>query len=413
MASETKQPTSYAWLVVGLLWTVAMLNYLDRLTITTMRDSVKADIPMTDAQFGLLTSWFLWVYAFLSPAAGFLADRFGRARVIVCSLLVWSLMTWLTGHCHSVNQLKVVRALMGIAEASYIPAALALIADYHRGPTRSRATGIHMSGIYAGVVLGGLGGYIAEYFGWRTGFKFFGGVGIAYAFVLAFTLRDAPKPAEPTATAAAPETRVGPLSALRALFAQGSYRVILLYWSLLALAGWGISGWLPTYLKEQFQMTQGAAGISATIFQQSAAFCGILIGGAWADRWRRTNIRGRIMVPMIGFAFAAPALYMTASTDLFVVAIAGLIVYGLACGFSDSNMMPILCQVADPRYRATGYGLMNCCSCTVGGIMIYAGGALRDHGVGLSSTYKCAAVGVFLAAMLLLLVRPRQDVESA
>src|SRR5436190_19787676 len=86
------------WLPVALLWLVACLNYLDRLAITTMRDPIKASIHMTDAQFGLLTSVFLWVYGLLSPFAGYLADRFSRRAVILIGLFVWSAVTWATGH---------------------------------------------------------------------------------------------------------------------------------------------------------------------------------------------------------------------------------------------------------------------------------------------------------------------------
>src|SRR5687768_3378444 len=186
-----RSPSIRIWLPVALLWFVACLNYLDRLMITTMRDPIKASIPMTDAQFGLLTSVFLWVYAFLSPLAGFLADRFGRSLVIVVSLVVWSAVTWLTAHVQTFEQLLLTRALMGLSEACYIPAALALITDYHRGPTRSLATGLHMSGIYAGAALGGIGGFIAERYSWRAGFNIFGFAGIAYAVVLSFFLRDA------------------------------------------------------------------------------------------------------------------------------------------------------------------------------------------------------------------------------
>lgn len=413
MNTEKRSSMFYAWLAVGLLWSVALLNYLDRMTITTMRDSIKADIPMTDAEFGLLTSVFLWVYAILSPVTGFLADRFSRAGVIIVSLFVWSLLTWLTGHCHSVFQLLVVRGLMGVAEASYIPAALALIADYHRGGTRSLATGVHMSGIYAGVVLGGMGGYIAEYCGWRLGFTLFGLSGIAYAFVLIALLRDAPNAAVMADSTPSPDTHVTPLSALRALATQPSYYVLLIHWSLLSIAGWGIVGWLPTYLREHFNMGQGAAGISATGYLQAAAFIGILLGGRWADVWSRTNLRGRLLVVVIGFLASGPALFMSASTDIFLLAIAGLIIYGVSRGFSDSNMMPILCQVADPRYRATGYGIMNCFSCLTGGVMIYAGGWLKDRNIGLNTSFQFAAAALIVAALLLLLVRPRRDMESA
>ncbi|MBX7259115.1 MAG: MFS transporter [Candidatus Hydrogenedentes bacterium] len=414
---EATPSMARAWLVVGLLWMVALLNYLDRLTITTMRDSIVSDIPMTDAQFGLLTSVFLWIYAALSPAAGYLADRYSRSGVIVVSLFVWSAVTWLTGHCQTFGQLVTARALMGIGEACYIPAALALISDYHRGATRSKATGIHMSGIYAGSALGGIGGYLAVWYGWRTAFTAFGLFGVFYAVLLFFVLRDASKPAAkvplaPEATAEDPASHLSFLSALSALLRQPSYLVILAHWSLLAMAGWSFSGWLPTYLKEHFNMGQGAAGISATAYLQVAAFVGILVGGAWADAWHKTNVRGRILVPCIGLLAAGPALFMTSSTNVFTFAVAGLLVYGLSRGFTDSNMMPILCQVADPRYRATGYGFMNFCSCSVGGVMIWAGGKLRDHDVNIGLVFQVSAVGLFLGGLMLLLIKPRRNIEA-
>ena len=159
----------YAWAVVAMLVPVALLNYLDRMMVATMRTSIRADIPtiVNDADFGFLMALFMWVYAFLSPVGGYLADRFNRRWMVILSVLIWSLVTWLTGHAHTFTQMAWTRALMGMSEAFYIPAALALIADFHTGPTRSRAIGIHMCGIYAGQALGGLGGYIADKASWR------------------------------------------------------------------------------------------------------------------------------------------------------------------------------------------------------------------------------------------------------
>lgn len=184
---------SRAWLIVGLLWGVGCLNYLDRVMITTMRGSIVEAIPMTEAQFGLLTAAFLWTYGLLSPFAGFLADRYSRSRVIVISLFSWSAVTWLTGHATTYGEFLTTRILMGITEACYIPAALALITDYHRGDTRSKAEGLHMSGIMVGAGLGGVGGWIAERHGWEHSFSIFGVVGIGYTVVVALLLRDAPR----------------------------------------------------------------------------------------------------------------------------------------------------------------------------------------------------------------------------
>jgi len=389
-----------AWLVVGLLWVVALLNYLDRVMITTMRSSLLQAVPMSDAQFGLLTSVFLWVYALLSPFAGYLADRFSRSGVIVGSLLVWSALTWLTGHAKTFEQLLVVRALTGISEATYIPAALALIADYHRGHTRSLATGIHMTGISVGAGLGGLGGWLAEREDWSYAFSLFGIFGMVYAVLLLFLLRDAPR------SIAANSPNTGLVEAMRSLFRQGAFFIMLGYWGLLGMAGWAVVGWLPTYLKEHFQLTQGAAGLSATGYLQAATLAGLLVGGAWADRWSRSNERARILVPFIGLCVAAPAVLIMATTHVLALAIAGLMLYGFGNSFISSNMMPILCMVVDARCRATGYGVLNLCSCVVGGLSLYAGGALRDAQIQLSQLFLWSAAAILVCAGLMLLVKP-------
>ncbi len=392
-----------AWLIVGVLWVVAALNYLDRIMITTMRDSLTQAVPMTDAQFGLLTSVFLWVYGLLSPFAGFLADRFNRSRLIVFSLLVWSLLTWLTGHARSFEELIVVRALMGLSEAAYLPAALALIADYHRGSTRSLATGIHMTGLSVGTGLAGIGGWVAERHGWAAAFDVFGLFGIAYAVGLLFVLRDPPRESG-VVTSNEDQPRLG--QALTSLFSSRSFLLLLAFWGLLALAGWAVMGWMPTFFKEQFKLDQGAAGISATSFLAVAMVVGKLAGGAWADRWSRTNERARILVPAIGLFIAAPATLLVANTSVLALAIAGLSIYGFTRVFSDANLMPILCQVSDSRYRATGYGVLNMFSCIVGGLTVYIGGVLRDAQINVGTLFQCAAGGLLLCGVLMVMVRP-------
>jgi MFS family permease len=391
---------SRAWLIVAVLWVVAVLNYLDRIMITTMRDSLTEVIPMTDAQFGLLTSVFLWVYGLLSPLAGFLADRFNRCRLIIISLFVWSLLTWLTGYAKTFEQLIVVRALMGVSEA-----------DYHRGSTRSLATGIHMTGLSVGTGLGGVGGWLAEKQGWTFAFEVFGIFGIVYALVLIWVLREAPqeKAAEDPAGLAVPVSKPRLGEALVSLFSRGSFVLLVAYWSLFGLAGWAVMGWMPTYFKENFNMQQGAAGISATAFLAGAMLLGKLVGGAWADRWTRTNPRARILVPAIGMFIGAPAIFLVAGTGTLAIAIAGLSIYGMMRSFSDSNLMPVLCQVSDPRYRATGYGVLNMFACIIGGLTIYAGGAMRDAEVGVDTLFKSAGVGLLICGVLMLMVKPTKS----
>ena len=186
-----------AWLVVALLWPVALLNYLDRQMLAAMKFSVMSDIPdiLTDANWGRMLGQFKWVYAFLSPIGGYVADRFGRRFTICGSLFAWSAITWTTGHVTTYEGLLWTRSLMGISEAFYIPAALALIADYHSGETRSRAVGLHQMAIYSGVIVGGFAGYVADApaYGWRWAFDACGVFGMLYAIPLAVLLRDMPR----------------------------------------------------------------------------------------------------------------------------------------------------------------------------------------------------------------------------
>lgn len=400
---------SRAWLVVGLLCVVGCLNYLDRIMITTMRTSIIEDMPMTDAQFGLLTSVFLWVYGLLSPFAGFLADKFNRSRVIIGSLFVWSLVTYLTSHATTFQELLATRALMGISEACYIPAALALISDYHRGSTRSLATGIHMSGIMVGQSLGFLGGWLAENHTWSYAFSIFGMVGIIYAVVLLFLLRDAPKNQAKQITSTESEEKVNFWDGVVHLFSNRSFIFALTFWGLLGVVSWLVAGWLPTYYKEHFNLSQSVAGLYATGYFYTASLVGVLVGGFWADRWSRTNPRARILLPALGFCVAAPAIFLASNTTVVAIAIAMFVVYAFTRTFIDSNMMPILCMIADPRYRATGYGFLNLFSCVVGGIGLYAGGALRDANINLSLIFQVASGLLLVCAVFLFLIRPKPE----
>jgi MFS family permease len=406
--SSDSSPTRYAWLVVGLLLPVALLNYLDRQMLASMKFSVMQDIPDIglEANWGAVLALFKWVYAFLSPVGGYLADRFSRRHVISGSLLVWSLVTWMTGHVTSYDQLLATRALMGVSEAFYIPAALALISDYHTGPTRSRAVGLHQMGIYVGVMIGGFGGYVADNpnLGWRWAFAACGLVGILYSVPLFLLLRNPVRPAGHDAG------RPSPGGALRELLGNRSFILLVLYFTLPALAGWVVRDWMPAILKAEFAIGQGLAGVSATLYWQAAAIVGAILGGWLADRWMRRSVRGRIYVSAIGMSLIVPAMFgvgYAPQTGLLWVAIAFLALFGLGWGFFDSNNMPILCQIARPGLRATGYGIMNLVSISCGGFADWGFGIMRDRQVPLFGIFGTFASFAVVSIVLVLMIRPR------
>ena len=402
--------SSYAWAVVALLWPVAMLNYLDRQMVSAIRASIRADIPSiaNDQDFGTLMAVFMWVYAFLSPVGGYVADRFNRRWTVIGSLFVWSAVTWATGHAQTYSEMLTCRALMGISEAFYIPAALALIADFHTGGTRARAIGIHQSGIYVGLALGGVGGYIAQTSSWRNCFTWFGAAGVVYAVVLMLALRDAT--AAGTRDQAKPRVTMG--ATIRALWGQPAFWILVVYFTLPAIAGWVTKNWLPTYLADTFKLKEGPAGLSATGYIQIASFVGVLLGGVVADAWLRQTPRGRIYTSACGVLLLVPALLGLGYAGSLGVAVGAMVLFGLGWGFFDCNNMPILCQIARPEHRATGYGFMNLVSISVGAVATVALGWMRDHGIQFAVAFAVSAGVALLSAGLILLVKPRLEITE-
>jgi MFS transporter, Spinster family, sphingosine-1-phosphate transporter len=398
----------YAWFVVALLFPVALLNYLDRQMLATMKASMVADIPTiaNKADWGFVLGCFKWTYAILSPFGGYIADRVGKKYVIGASLFVWSLVTWYTGHVTTFNELVTARALMGISEAFYIPAALSLIADFHPGDTRSRAVGVHQTGIYVGQILGGFMGYVADSpeHGWRWAFSTFGMIGVIYALPLLAFLRNPPHDATVN-----PESRAAARGVFRGLLTNRNFILLVLYFTLPAIAGWVVRDWMPEILREKFHLGQGKAGVSAILYVQIASLIGALIGGALADRWMRTTNRGRIFTSAIGMMMFLPALFSVGNASTLTIAIVGLIVFGLGWGFFDCNNMPILCQIARPEWRATGYGIMNLVSISCGGFGDWAFGALRDRHVGLNLIFGVFAGVALLSVVIVLLIRPQEE----
>lgn len=415
------RPGSYAWFVVMLLVPVALLNYLDRQMLATMKSSMVGDIPSiaNKADWGLILGCFKWTYALLSPFGGYVADRFSRRHVIFTSLFVWSGVTWWTGQVTSFHELMAARAMMGISEAFYIPAALALIADYHPGLTRSRAVGVHQTGIYLGQILGGYAGYVADSpdHGWRWLFTTCGMIGVIYAMPLLAALRNPVKETTGSGQPATPPTH----GVIRGLLGNRNFLLLVLYFTLPAIAGWVVRDWMPDILKERFGMgasgqeglSQGAAGVKAVVYVQVASLVGAVIGGTLADRWMQHTARGRIFTSAIGMMLFLPALFSVGNAGTLGIAVFGLVIFGLGWGFFDCNNMPILCQIVRPEWRATGYGIMNLVSISCGGFGDWAFGALRDRHVPLNVIFGAFAGVALLSVLLVLLIKPAAGTESS
>lgn len=365
---------SYKWILVALLWVVALLNYMDRQMLSTMRPSMQIDIHELHSatNFGYLMGIFLWVYGFMSPVSGIIADKFNRKWLIVGSLFVWSAVTYRMGLANTFHQVYWLRAVMGISEALYIPAGLSLIADFHTDKTRSLAIGIHMTGLYVGQALGGFGATIAAAYTWHYTFHTFGLIGIAYSVILILFLREKKEePLEQLAGKTFVKEKVPVFKGLAILLSNISFWIILFYFAVPSLPGWATKNWLPTLFAENLHIPMSQAGPLSTITIAASSFIGVIFGGILSDRWVQKNIRGRIYTSAIGLGLTIPSLLLLGfGHSLFNVVGAGLC-FGIGFGMFDANNMPILCQFVPQKLRATAYGIMNM-------VGVFAGAFITD-----------------------------------
>lgn len=398
----------YPWVVVGLLWFVALLNYMDRQILSTMRPAIAMDIRDLEsaAVFGNLMAVFLWIYGFMSPISGIMADKFNRKSLIVGSLFVWSGVTFAMGYADNYHQLYILRAIMGVSEAIYIPAGLSLIADYHSDKTRSLAIGIHMTGLYFGQALGGFGATVAANYSWQHTFIIFGVLGIAYAVILLFTLFET----EARSIPQKPIAEKAPLlKGISVLFSNIAFWVILLYFAVPSLPGWATKNWLPTLFAENLKIPMEQAGPLSTITIACSSFLGVIFGGILSDKWVQKNIRGRVYTSAIGLSLTIPAVILIGYGSSVLAIVAAGLMFGFGFGMFDANNMPILCQFVAAKYRATAYGIMNMVGVFAGAYITKYLGTSADEG-SLGSDFAMLAVIVFVVLIIQLTVlKPKKN----
>lgn len=406
-----KNKKIYPWIVVALLWGVALLNYMDRQMLSTMKDSMQIDIVelQSATNFGRLMAIFLWIYGLMSPVAGMIGDRFNRKWLIVGSLFVWSSVTYLMGVAQTFEQIYWLRALMGVSEALYIPAGLSLIADYHSGRSRSLAVGLHMTGLYTGQAIGGFGATVAAAFSWQTTFHWFGIIGIVYALLLVLFLRDKKREVEMKIQPSAVQPKESLWQSLKKLTGSVAFWIILLYFAASSLPGWATKNWLPTLFSENLNLPMSEAGPISTFTIALSSFVGVLFGGSLSDRWVQKNLKGRVYTSAIGLGLTIPSLLLLGMGHHIVSVVGAGLLFGIGFGMFDANNMPILCQFVSSRRRATAYGVMNMTGVFAGAAITDLLGQWTDGGnLGMGFAMLSIVIAVVVCCQLIFL-RPKTD----
>jgi MFS family permease len=411
----------YSWAVVGMLWFICFFNYADRQAIFSVFPILEAEFGFSKQQLGLIGSAFAVVYALTAPLAGQISDRASRKLVILGGLYVWSIVTGFTALCSQAWQFIFVRGAEGLGETVYFPASMSLVSDYHSRRTRSRAMSLHQTSVYAGTIGGGaLAGWMGERYGWQSPFVFLGGCGIVLGLVLAAFIREpARDEAERRESGHAAKESVGPPipigEFLRGLGANPSVLLLALAFLGANSVGLVFLTWMPTFLKEKFNLSLAVAGVSATVYLQIASMVGAMIGGSLADWLRARTAGGRMYVQALGAICGAPFIFLCGSTLELNVLVAAMIFFGLSKGIYDSNIWASLYDVVPASRRSTAVGMMNMVGWLGGAMGAYLVGLAVDLGATMSEAIASTAtiyIGVALLLVLAARFAPRRTVAT-
>lgn len=391
------------WRIATFLALAAALNYADRAAMSAVLSAVRTEFGASDVALGLLGSVFLWSYALGSPVAGHLADRLSRPRLVLGSLVAWSAVTALIGLATGFPALLALRFALGVAECLFLPAAVALIADYHGPGTRARAMSFLTIGINGGMILGGgFTGFMAEHHGWRSGFWVLGLGGIALALLGRSAIPVAPAPSGIATPSSVPSPRGSFVAAVKYLARVPSYLVLLTESMLSGFGMWMFFSWLPLYFRDTYSMSLSSAGVAGTFMLQISVMLGILVGGWISDKVAANAPHRRMLLYGIFYLVGAPFLLLFLGRSAFPVVAAGIAAFSFLRGLGQANDNPTQCEVVPPQFRATGVGIMNAVSTAAGGCGVLVAGYLKRT-VGLDTIFASVS-GIFLLAGLVLLL---------
>lgn len=353
----------YKWFVVFLLWFVCFFNYADRQAIFSVFPVLQSEMGLSNVQLSFVGASFMYVYALIGPLAGIIGDRFSRKFLIIAGLVFWSVVTMATALSTQYWHLVLCRALEGFGEAFYFPASMALISEYHGPETKSRAMGLHQSSVYAGTIAGGsLAGYLAQHYGWRSGFYLFGGAGILLGVILLFALKEPERKQvsnELDAHATLDYTKGNLWADIAEIFRTPMVRVLIAVFVGANFVASVFLTWTPKFLKEKFNLSLALAGFSGTAYLQTASMIGVVVGGFLADRLARRYLGGRMMAQTVGLFGGVAFIFLTGWTLSMPLLILALIGFGFFKGIYDANIWASLYDVVKPQRRATALGLMN------------------------------------------------------
>ena len=401
---KTKTNDFYKWEVLILLWVAFWINQADRQLYNTLLGKIADSLQMTPAQSGLVGTTFCWVLAFCLLFAGFAADRFSKKWIIVMSIALWSTATMASGMVSTCVMFIVFRSIAtGVGEGFFAPSNYATISDYHDNRTRARAMSIHTTSYYLGVILSGfVAGWIGDNWGWRHAFYIFGGVGVLWAFVLIWRLKDKIKFKTPEEIENARKHKPSLGDSVKMFFTVPTAIMLTLSFVGLIFVCQGYLTWSTLYLQEKFGMSNTSAGFSAAFYMNMAAFFGILLAGYLSDKVAVKQRKYRMLISSAGFILASPFIVLMGVSQELVLVFVGFSGFGFFRGFYDANIYSVLYDVIPEKFRGSATGIMQFLGFLLGAPAPWILGMLKPQ-LGLSmGLAMLSTVWIFFGIVLLI-----------
>jgi predicted MFS family arabinose efflux permease len=344
---------NYGRYALGLLVAIYTVNFLDRQIITTIGESIKTDLRLTDTQMGALGGiFFAAVYTILGIPIARVADKANRPWVMTISLALWSGFTVLSGFARNYGVLAFARAGVGIGEAGCSPTAHSLLADYFPPQKRATALAIYSMGISIGTLLGmAIGGIVAEHYGWRNAFLVAGAPGLVFAVLAIFTLREPRSQLSRDAQAAAnASSHIPLLMVFSALEQRPTFWLFALGGALTSFVSYAHGQFFtPFFLRNhtpELTLLAGHFGMAPADGKPPLGFISLALGlgagiggafGSWlggflADRWGAKDVRNYALFPLLVPFLSIPVLWFAAGTDNMPLALTLLLIPNIGVG---------------------------------------------------------------------------------
>nr|WP_294870908.1 MFS transporter [uncultured Pedobacter sp.] len=414
-APDSLKSKSFNWELIILLWLVFFFNQADRQVFNVILPQIKISLQLTDAELGMIASVFIWAIGLCVPLSGYIGDVFSKKKVIIFSLLLWSVATFFTGFSAGLIHLVILRGIVGSSESFYAPAANALIGDTYKDKT-GLAMAIHQTALYAGIIMSGLiGALIAERFGWSVAFYIFGGIGIVLSIVLVVRFK---KDILPDTDSLVIKKKVTVFDGLKGLFQKKTAVLLTMAFACMIFVNVGYLTWAPTFLHEKYKLSLANAGFSSMFYHHVFAFLGVLAGGRFSDYLAKTNVASRLKLQALGLLLGSPFIYLLGSANELIWVYAGMGFFGFFRGIYDSNIYASLFLVTAPGVRASVSGAMIMFAFLIGAFAPWILGTIKPT-LGLSSglsalslVYLLGSIFIFIALRFTLAKEIHVDAEA-